>query len=327
MTASATSPLLKVDSLARTYVQKRKTTHAVKDVSFEIDHGEIVCVLGPNGAGKTTTIRMIATLLEPSSGRIELSGVDIISRPKFARERTGLVLGGDRGFYMRSSAAENLQFFGELQAVPRKGRRERIAEVLERVGLAKHGSDPVERFSRGMRQRLHIARALLAEPELILLDEPSIGIDAQGARELRGIVRDLRSNGTGILLTTHYMQEAEELADRVVVIDAGTVVASGNVADIAVEAKLTGVSSFRARALTPELESALRAIEGVATVVAAEGHGGWQIDLAWSRVSPHSDFADAWDLEPVGVRRPTLEESYLAFLENRRTPAKSGEGA
>lgn len=323
--SSSDAPLLSLEDVKRTYVQGGKSVHAVRGITGSIRSGEIVCYLGPNGAGKTTLVKMIATLLTPTGGRILFQGVDIATQYRHVRSRMSLVLGGDRGFYMRASATDNLRFFSELQGVSRKGRDARIAEVLDLVGLADRSRDRVEQFSRGMRQRLHIARAIMCGPELILLDEPSIGIDAEGARELRVLVRSLSEAGTGVLLTTHYMQEAEELADRIAVIDKGLIAVEGTVGDIATAAGLTGVTSYRSHTLSDDLEGALRRVDGVVEVLTTQTYGGWNVDVAWAETDPHSSFAEELGLEPLGVRRPSLEESYLAFLAKNRQPAAEEE--
>lgn len=314
--------LVTLDDVKRTYTRGADRVEAVRGVSGEIRAGEIVCYVGPNGAGKTTLIKMIATLLTPTDGRILFRGMDVTKHSRHVRGRMSLVLGGDRGFYMRASATDNLRFFAELQGVSGKQRDGRISNALEMVGIGERGKDRVEQFSRGMRQRLHIARAVLCEPELILLDEPSIGIDAEGARELRALVRGLRDAGTGVLLTTHYMQEAEELADRIAVIDEGRIAVEGGVRDIAAAAGLTGVTSYWTPALSDELHTMLKGIEGVVEVLTTQTYGGWNVDVAWSDVDPHSSFASHLGLEPLGVRRPSLEESYLAFLARSRMPVE-----
>ncbi|MBT2484137.1 MULTISPECIES: ABC transporter ATP-binding protein [unclassified Microbacterium] len=314
--------LLALENVKRTYSQGGQSVHAVRGITGTIGAGEVVCYLGPNGAGKTTLIKMISTLLTPTAGRILFQGLDVTKHHQHVRSRMSLVLGGDRGFYMRASAVDNLLFFAELQGVQRSQRENRIADALDMVGLSGRRKDRVEQFSRGMRQRLHIARAVVCDPELILLDEPSIGIDAEGARQLRALVRTLSAAGTGVLLTTHYMQEAEELADRVAIVDQGLIAVEGSVHDIASAAGLSGVASFRTPAISADLEASLRRVAGVVEVLTTQTYGGWNVDVAWSRTEPHSAFATELGLEPLGLRQPTLEESYLAFLAKNRQPAR-----
>lgn len=322
LVSAGDTTLLALENVKRTYGHGGQRVHAVRGITGTIDAGEVVCYLGPNGAGKTTLIKMISTLLTPTEGRILFQGLDITKHHQHVRSRMSLVLGGDRGFYMRATAVENLRFFAELQGVWRRQRESRIAEALDMVGLSGRGKDRVEQFSRGMRQRLHIARAIVSHPELILLDEPSIGIDAEGARELRALVRSLSAAGTGVLLTTHYMQEAEELADRIAIVDRGLIAAEGNVHDIAAAAGLSGVTSFRSPTISDDLEASLRRVTGVVEVLTTQTYGGWHVDVAWSQTEPHAAFATGLGLEPLGSRQPSLEESYLAFLAKNREPAR-----
>src|SRR5262245_25902530 len=164
---------------------------AVRGVSFEIAEGELFGLLGPNGAGKTTTIKMLITLLIPTSGQARVLGLDVVKDAHEVRKRVGYVFGGDRGLYERLSALDNLRYFAELYGVPPKAQKRRIHELLELVGLAGREKERVEGYSRGMRQRLHIARGLLHDPHVLFLDEPTIGLDPIGARELRSLVATL----------------------------------------------------------------------------------------------------------------------------------------
>ena len=204
---------------------KRKETTAVHDISFQVRRGELFGLLGPNGAGKTTTIKMLSTLLLPTSGSISVLGLDALRQTKAVRRRIGFTFGGARGLYGRLTALDNLKYFAELYALEPSLAAKRIPEMLEVVGLTGREEDRVETFSSGMQQRLHLARALLHDPELIFLDEPTVGIDPVGARELRATIKTLLERGKTILLTTHYMAEAEELCDRIAIVNHGRIVA------------------------------------------------------------------------------------------------------
>ncbi|GIF75261.1 daunorubicin resistance protein DrrA family ABC transporter ATP-binding protein [Asanoa siamensis] len=225
-------PVIQVDELARTFRSRKglfrrtgKEVEAVKGVSFAVERGELFGLLGPNGAGKTTTIKMLITLLMPTGGQARVLGHDVVDDARDVRRKVGYVFGGDRGLYERLSGLDNLRYFAELYGVPPRESKQRIAELLELVGLDGREKERVEGYSRGMRQRLHIARGLLHRPEVLFLDEPSIGIDPVGARELRATVKNLVDTGTTVLLTTHYMFEADELCDRIAVIAQGRIVA------------------------------------------------------------------------------------------------------
>ncbi len=204
---------------------RTKSTVAVKDISFEVERGELFGLLGPNGAGKTTTVKMLTTLLLPTGGTARIMGLDVVQQMAEVRRHIGFAFSGSRGFYNRLSAIQNLKYFAELYALEPQVTHKRIPELLELVGLGRRGDDRVETYSSGMTQRLHLVRALLHDPEVLFLDEPTVGIDPVGARELRQTIKNLITLGKTILLTTHYMAEAEELCHRIAIINKGSLVA------------------------------------------------------------------------------------------------------
>ncbi len=204
---------------------QRERFRAVDGIDLLVERGEIFGVLGPNGAGKTTTLKMLATLLEPTSGTARILGRDVMREAREVRRRMGAVLSDGRSLYWKLTARENLQYFAALYHVPHGVQKERVASALAAVHLEDRADDYVERYSTGMRQRLVLARALIPDPELLLLDEPTVGLDPQSARDLRDRVRDMQSQGRTVLLTTHYMEEADQLCDRIAIIDHGHIVA------------------------------------------------------------------------------------------------------
>jgi ABC-2 type transport system ATP-binding protein len=204
---------------------KTKSTVAVDGISFDVERGELFGLLGPNGAGKTTTVKMLTTLLLPTGGRARILGLDVVQQTAEVRKHIGFAFSGSRGLYNRLTAVQNLKYFAELYSVDPQVTRKRIPELLELVGLGARGDDRVETFSSGMTQRLHLARALLHDPDVLFLDEPTVGIDPVGSRELRQTIKTLISLGKTILLTTHYMAEAEELCNRIAIIKKGRIVA------------------------------------------------------------------------------------------------------
>jgi len=204
---------------------RRERFSAVDGIDLRVETGEIFGLLGPNGAGKTTTMKMLATLLIPTSGSIRVLGIDPLERPRDVRARLGAMLSGERSLYWKLTARENLEYFAALYHVSPNQTRARIERALAAVNLSDRADDYVERYSTGMRQRLALARALLPDPPLVILDEPTVGLDPQASRDLRDRVRELRAQGRTVLLTTHYMEEADQLCDRVAIIDHGRIVA------------------------------------------------------------------------------------------------------
>jgi len=204
---------------------RRERFSAVDGIDLRVETGEIFGLLGPNGAGKTTTMKMLATLLIPTSGSIRVLGIDPLERPRDVRARLGAMLSGERSLYWKLTARENLEYFAALYHVSPNQTRARIERALAAVNLSDRAEDYVERYSTGMRQRVTLARALLPDPPLVILDEPTVGLDPQASRDLRDRVRELRAQGRTVLLTTHYMEEADQLCDRVAIIDHGRIVA------------------------------------------------------------------------------------------------------
>jgi len=324
--------ILEAHDLRRTFTtttgvlrRNRKEVEAVRGVSFAIESGELFGLLGPNGAGKTTTIKMLITLLLPTAGSANILGLNVVRDAREVRRHIGYVFGGDRGLYERLSAQDNLRYFAELYAVPARDQRARIGELLELVGLTGREKERVEGFSRGMRQRLHIARGLLHDPALLFLDEPSIGIDPVGARELRATIAGLRSAGKTILLTTHYMFEADELCDRIAVLRKGELVAEGTPAQLkaqvtagsVVEVQTLGggdVADVRRRA------DVVGALIGVRAVVVDDRPVGQTIVV---QVEPGADVTAAVLAALTGVRvgrvvtrEPTLEDAYVQLVSS-----------
>ncbi len=231
--------VIEVKNLKRDYItmkgafKKQKTTvHAVKDISFSVKKGEIFGLLGQNGAGKTTTIKMLTTLLAPTEGICKVLGYDTFGQEKQIRKRINFIFGGEMGVYRRLSARDNLRYFGNLYLVDKKIQEERIEKILKLVDLYERADDLAETYSKGMIQRLQIARGLMNDPEILFMDEPTVGLDPLGARMLRDIILKLKEEGKTVLLTTHYLPEAEELCDQIVIIKKGEVVAHGTPKEI-----------------------------------------------------------------------------------------------
>ena len=199
---------------------------AVKGISFHLDAGEIFSLLGPNGAGKSTTISMLSTLFAPTDGEAMIGGHSIIKNPMAVRQIIGIVP-QEIALYEELTARENLNFWGQMHGMHSKPLRQRVDEVLEQIGLTDKAAKPVKTFSGGMKRRLNIGVGLLHKPRLVFMDEPTVGIDPQSRRAILDMVKDLNRRGMSVLYTTHYMEEAAELSDRVGIMDHGKMIALG----------------------------------------------------------------------------------------------------
>jgi ABC-2 type transport system ATP-binding protein len=219
--------ILEVQNLAKNYGDFA----AVKDISFDIQEGEIFSLLGPNGAGKTTTISMLSTLYEPSGGNARIGGFSIRQSPMDVRRLIGVVP-QDLALYEDLTARENLTFWGQMYGLNGKPLAARIAEVLEQIGLTDKANQRVKTYSGGMKRRVNIGVGLLHKPRLLFMDEPTVGIDPQSRRAILDTVKELNRLGMTVLYTTHYMEEAQELSDRVGIIDHGELIAIGTQAEL-----------------------------------------------------------------------------------------------
>ncbi len=207
--------------------KKFDTFLAVHNVSLNVPTGQVLALLGPNGAGKTTTIRMLTAILRPTSGWAKVAGYDVLTEPDKVRAHVG-VLTEQHGLYGRMFAAEYLDFYGELYNLDAATRRRRISELLEQFGLAASARQRIAEFSKGMRQKLALARSLLHEPSVLLLDEPTSAMDPESARLVRDAIHHLRSEERTIIICTHNLPEAEELADQIAIIRRGKIIAQGS---------------------------------------------------------------------------------------------------
>ncbi len=207
----------------------RKVVEALRGISFSVSRGEIHAMLGPNGAGKTTTIKILATLLLPDGGEAYVAGFDVVKQADEVRRRVGISLDVSKGFYPSLSGYENLVFYGLLKGFSISYSRRRAKELLELVGLEgmKASHNPYFTYSLGMRAKLSIAKALFSDPEVLLLDEPTLGLDVESARMIRRLITELARDGKTVLITGHNMYEVEEVAQSVTIINNGVVVASG----------------------------------------------------------------------------------------------------
>src|SRR5438093_10111243 len=301
------------------FVRRRtKTIEAVRGIDFEVNEGELFGLPGPNGAGKTTTIKMLVTLLIPTSGAARVLGHGVVREARTVRRNIGYVFGGDRGAYERLSGLDNLRYFSELYGVPPKVQKRRIPELLELVGLTGREKERVEGYSRGMKQRLHIARGLLHDPPVMFLDEPTLGVDPVGARALRTMIAQLVEAGKTVLLTTHYMFEADSLCDRIAVIARGKIVAEGTPAELkdhvvdrtVVEVEVFGIDDAEVMRL--------RELPGVTSVSVEEREQTQLLTIQSPRglelTQDLHGFFDGARIGRIAAREPTLEDAYVALV-------------
>jgi ABC-2 type transport system ATP-binding protein len=291
---------------------------AVRGISFEVRQGELFGLLGPNGAGKTTTIKMLITLLLPTSGSARVLGHDVVDEPREVRRKIGYVFGGDRGLYERLSALDNLRYFAELYGVSGREQKRRIAEVLELVGLTGREAERVEGYSRGMRQRLHIARGILHDPPVVFLDEPTIGVDPVGSRDLRQMISGLVQAGKTVLLTTHYMFEADTLCDRVAVIAKGRIVGEGTPRELKSHVADRTVVEVEAFGIDEETVRRLRAVPGVTSVSIEDRDQAQVLTISSPRGLELAQELPSWlngaQIGRIVAREPTLEDAYVALV-------------
>ena len=296
----------------------RKDVVALDGLSLAVPEGELFGLLGPNGAGKTTTIKILTTLLIPTSGRATVLGQDVVREAKQIRKRIGFVFGGERGLYYRLSGADNLRYFAELYSVLPREIGPRVVELLALVGLSDRADERVEGYSRGMKQRLHLARTLLHRPLVLFLDEPTIGLDPIGARELRKIVTDLHAQGTTIILTTHYLFEADAMCQRIGVIDHGHLVALGTPGELKANVSDLGVVELEIFGVDPAAIERLRALEFVDSVVVEQRELRQlvrvQTQLAERAVAPLLAALAGAQVGRVAVREATLEDAYVRLV-------------
>jgi len=241
---------------------------AVDHISFEVDQGEVFGLLGPNGAGKTTTIKMLCTLLTPDDGSATINGFDIQRDPMAVKRCLGVLLDSpERGFIVKLSGRDNLEFFCSVYGMARAEARRRTGELLDMVGLSDKADDEMQRYSQGMKQKLALARALLPDPPVVILDEPTLGLDPRSSVEVRQFIRErLKAAGKTVLLTTHNMHVVEDICDRVAIIDKGRIVALDTPANITREISKHQTIEIRVENATDSLVERLRRVEGVTDV-------------------------------------------------------------
>lgn len=300
--------MLVVDSLAKSYGEVR----AVDGLSFAVGAGEIFGLLGPNGAGKTTTISMIAGVLRPDAGRVVVGGEDAWAKPLAAKRLLGVVP-QDIALHEDLSARDNMRFWASLYGMSGAPRAQRIDETLDRVGLLQRANDRVATFSGGMKRRLNLACGLVHRPRLLLLDEPTVGIDPQARVAVLDVVREVAAQGTAVLYTTHHMEEAQQLCARLAIVDHGKILALGTLDELtrlAGEGAIVRLSgSFDEARVRPRLEAmdglTVLRLEPALVLISLHEGGPGLAALLPALLDP------ALGTEDVAFQRPSLESVFI----------------
>jgi ABC-2 type transport system ATP-binding protein len=320
--AIAATNLRRVFRTGRVPFRSNGEVVAVENISFSVPRGTIFGMLGPNGAGKTTTIKMLSTLLVPTSGTATIGGFDVLRSERDVRRQLGVVLGGDRGLYWKLSARDNLIYFGNLYGMRRDTIDRRASELLELVNLSDRARHRVEGFSRGMKQRLHLAKALLHDPPILILDEPTIGLDPAAAVDLRRAIADLVPRHT-VLLTTHDMWEADQLCSEIAIVDRGRIVAQGTPADLKAlveeDRRIVVTTRQPLDGRLSEVSGRLERLPGVRLVQHdLNASGGSALTILCANTASTLDATlaivrnESTAVSDIRVLEPTLEDAFLA---------------
>lgn len=302
--------MIEVDGLHKAY----GTLIAVDDVSFSVGEGEIFGLLGPNGAGKTTTINMICGVLKPDSGRVRIDGRDIWLEPKKVKQNLGVVP-QEIAVYEDLSARDNLRFWGSLYGLSGAALKNRVNESLTRVGLSDRAADNVKTFSGGMKRRLNLCMGLLHSPRALLLDEPTVGIDPQARLNILDVVREVAASGTTILYTTHYMDEAQDLCDRIAIVDHGKILTVGTLSELTRIAGEAEVLRLTGSFSDPVIRERLGAVEGIRVLKVDEQLAVLSVDSRGPgllAVLPRILEADL-NVEDVSIQRPNLQSVFISL--------------
>jgi len=287
--------MIETVKLTKVFNPRGWRVEALKGINFKAERNKITALVGPNGAGKTTLIKIISTLILPTTGTAYVDGLDVVSRANEVRQRIGLVTVSDRLLYYRLTGLDNLVFYGALYNMGIREAKERARELLEIVGLGEWADQPVMHYSTGMLRRLAIARALIHDPDVVLLDEPTLGIDTTSSRRVRQLIRRLAANRT-IVLTSHLMKEIEELADSIFLIKSGQIIMSGSPAEIRSRAGHFAEALVSTEIVNDEMEKyVIRYENGKAFIKGPE-----------EKVSKLTDKYTLVD--------PTLEDAYIMFV-------------
>jgi ABC-2 type transport system ATP-binding protein len=307
------NPIIEVNNLQRTFGDHK----AVDDITFHVKPGEVFGLLGPNGAGKTTTVRLLNGILPPSAGTASVFGFDPTSQGELIRRRTG-VLTETPALYERLTARENLEFFGTLQEIPESDLKHRVDDMLEFFELSSRGNDKVETYSKGMKQRLALARALIHKPPLLFLDEPTSGLDPEAAQQVNDLIANLsHANGQTVVLATHNLLEAQRLCDRVAIMNEGRILAMGSLNDLSRKLwPVTRVDIIFYKTPAENIAESLKAHRGVIQVTADAQRDALSVQVESDEGIPdvvRHLVEHGASIMKVNPRDYTLEDIYFAL--------------
>ena len=298
-----------------------KKVVAVDAIDFSVPKGEIFGLLGPNGAGKTTSIKMLCTLITPSAGDAYINGFSIVKDQQKVRENLGVMLTGERTLYWKLTGQENLEYFAALYHLDSAYAKKRILALLDLVGLSEREDTLVENYSTGMRIRLSFVKALLNEAPVLLFDEPTASLDPQSSHLIRDIIRDLKRQGYAILLTTHNMEEADALSDRVAIIDHGKIVLLGSPSELKQKVKSSDIIEIEARNVVEQTANALQSFSEVSKVAITSSTQGGETQLLRVHVEKGKEVLPRIleffvrkqvTITKVSFIEPTLEDVFIA---------------
>lgn len=321
--AIETHEITRIFKIKPTQAQPGKQMTALNGVNVQVRSGELFGLLGPNGAGKTTLIKILVTLLYPTTGRALVDGLDVVTQAQAVRERISMVSGGETSGYGLLTVSEQLWMFAQFYGVPSRLARQRLQELLKVVGLWDERDHKVHTLSTGMRQRMNLCRGLISDPRILFLDEPTLGLDVSVARDIRAYIQRWLAEKPGrtILLTTHYMQEADEMCDRVAIIDQGKILNCDTPAAIKRQSAQATLFQITVERMTED-ESALSAVAGVVRCQASQGAAG--TDLRLTLADDGAIAAVVAALTERGKRilalqkvEPTLEDAFVEMVGRR----------
>jgi len=317
---------IRTEQLSRIYKTKRREAGsgreivALDSVNLEIKQGELFGLLGPNGAGKTTLIKILTTLLAPTSGRAWVAGVDVVENPWEVRRHINMVSGGESSGYGLLTVEENLWMFSQFYGIDSRTARKRIQEMLEVVGLSDRAKTKIYHLSTGMRQKMNFARGFITDPEILFLDEPTLGLDVQTARTLRAFIKRWVSEHPEktILLTTHYMQEADELCDRVAIIEHGRILICDTPLNLKRSLQKTSVFRLEISSL-PNLDSLFEGLEGIHKYARTESDGKVELTFILEDENALMPIVSTiqrskGELLSLEKREPTLEDVFISLV-------------